>query len=259
MAVLNITLKPGVLGIGRKTGQIRVTNPQGTIRFNKTAMRPDMTFTHPIEGTWDFPAGLVREMRLVAHTDKDYDWTENNPIRVEGEPQGDFVRTAYIWHANTETSARFDLLLDNNQRIISDYYTIQMQIVGGQVAATPETFPVVGSTGEFTARISKITRGSHPSGDIPVMVYYDIGSVPIGTSGLSLAFVTNQEWPQGRDVWEGPKDYGFTGHIWSGHSGILGKSAGKGVSITTILRAESEAGLVLGETRGRFTLDQVKD
>jgi endoglucanase len=128
------------------------------------------------------------------------------------------------------------------------------------VVATPiaPTTPVASGGTNLTAEIASISRGSHPSGDIPVVVTFNISAAPAGTEMVALYFVTNQEWQQGETAWHSGGDYPFNANVWSGHSSIIGRPAGRSVSISTILRALSASGETLGEVRSSFSLDQVR-
>lgn len=115
-----------------------------------------------------------------------------------------------------------------------------------------------GEAGAITASITEIKKGTHASGDLPIVVNFDIRQVPAGTIAMSLSFITNQEWDQSANPWEGPKTYEFPANIWSGHEKVIGKPAGVAVEITFVLRAIDEDGGVLNESRGSFKLNKVK-
>ena len=122
------------------------------------------------------------------------------------------------------------------------------------VAIKPVT---IDQGGPVTASITEITRGTHASGDLPIVVDFDVTQVPSGTIALNLVFITDQEWPQSANSWEGPKTYGFPANIWSGHEAVIGKPAGVAITIKFALIAMDEDGEVLERFEGDFKLNRV--
>lgn len=122
----------------------------------------------------------------------------------------------------------------------------------------PQAIIAQNNSNIFTATISRIVRSSHASGDIPVIVYYNVTAAPADTSNLELFLSTNNEYFQASRSWSGPREYSFNAHIWSGHNSILGQPAGSGTSITTILRAIDSSDAVTGENREDFSLDRIE-
>jgi beta-glucanase (GH16 family) len=122
----------------------------------------------------------------------------------------------------------------------------------------PTTPPSAAPSGKLTASLTGVNRGNHSSGDIPVSVNFQLKVAPASTSSIKLFFRTDREHAQGENAWTGPGSYKFTGNVWSGHKGCLGKPCGNKVTIPVILRAYNASRESLGEVNTSFTVAQIK-
>ncbi len=111
MEAMKVIFKNGLYGKGRKTGQINIVKPSCTLYFSKEQLNANKVLEYPMQGSWDFPRGLVSKMQAVVKTGADYKGNWGKMIPINGAPQGEFKDLLYIYPTDKSniTTVRFDI------------------------------------------------------------------------------------------------------------------------------------------------------